>query len=373
LKRILFYFGHPSQFLFAKDTIKTLFSSGNKVYVLIKEKDVLEDLVKAEGLHYEYLQDAKRSNSKTGLFLSLIKRDWHLLKFMKNNPVDVLVGTDASLAHAGRIFGKDVITVLEDDYDIIKHLAKVTYPFTNHILVPEVCDVGKYTEKKIGYPGYMKLAYLTTGRFLPDRSRVKLKMEPYFLLRLSALQAHHDVGVKGLNDSLLRNIIQILEKKGRVYISSEKNLKDDFEPYRLDLNPSDIHHYLYYSELFISDSQSMSVEAALLGVPSIRYSDFAGKISVLNELEENYQLTFGIKPGNTNALFEKIEALLAMDDRRNIFQRRRRKMLGEKIDVSAFLTWFLQDYPESVDVLKDNPEFYDQFKFTDEQLNSMDY
>lgn len=372
MNTILFYLAHPAQFLFAKATILELLSAGKNIHLFIKKKDVLEELVKAEGMNYVCIQESKKSNSKTGLILSMLKRDWKLISFMKENPVDILIGTDASVAHAGRIFGKKVITVLEDDFDIIKHLAKVTYPFTNHILVPNVCDVGKYKQKKIGYPGYMKLAYLAPGRFVPNRSKVEQSEVPYFLLRLSALQAHHDVGVKGLSDSILRNIIRELEKSGRVYISSEKKLKKEFEPYRLHLHPSDIHHYMYYSEMFISDSQSMSVEAALLGVPSIRYSDFAGRISVLNELENTYNLTYGIKPKDTELLFKIIDKLLNMDDRRGVFQLRRKNMLSEKIDVSAFLTWFLQHYPQSVQVLRDNRDYYDRFKFTEEQLNRID-
>ena len=38
--------------------------------------------------------------------------------------------------------------------------------------------------------------------------------------------------------------------------------------------------------MLVCDSQSMTVEAAILGIPSIRYSDFSGRIGVLEELEK---------------------------------------------------------------------------------------
>ncbi len=57
-----------------------------------------------------------------------------------------------------------------------------------------------------------------------------------------------------------------------------------------------MHHVLSFASLLICDSQSMSVEAAMLGVPSLRYSSFSGRISVLEELEHQYGLTYGINP-----------------------------------------------------------------------------
>jgi len=367
----LFYFAHPAQFLFARNSVRRLKKSGHQVHVLIKGKDVLEDLISGSGIAYHNILPEKRGNSKLAILYSLLKRNLKLISFLRNNKTDVLIGTDASIAQVGKLFGKETITILEDDYDIIRQLAKLTYPYTKHILVPYPCEVGPYEHKKIGYPGYMKLAYLGPGLFKPDRSIVNLPEAPYFLLRLSALQAHHDEGVKGLNDQVLLEIIQKLNRHGNVYISSEKELKPDFEQYRLQLNPADIHHYLYFSEMFVSDSQSMSVESALLGVPSIRVSDFAGRISVLNELEDDYQLTFGIKPGDNDALMGKLEELLFMENRKNIFHKRRFNMLSEKIDVSEFFTWFLMEYPQSVDELKKNPDYVDRFKYDQNVLDEI--
>jgi hypothetical protein len=37
-------------------------------------------------------------------------------------------------------------------------------------------------------------------------------------------------------------------------------------------------------------------------------------------------------------------------------------MLSEKIDVTAFLVWFIKNYPKSVKIMKENPEFQERFK-----------
>jgi predicted glycosyltransferase len=93
-------------------------------------------------------------------------------------------------------------------------------------------------------------------------------------------------------------------------INSKEVIRNMDYKYQLKINPSDMHHLLYLSDLLISDSQSMSMEAAMLGTPSIRISDFAGRISVLNELELKFGLTFGYKPNQVKPIIDKIDELL---------------------------------------------------------------
>jgi len=33
---------------------------------------------------------------------------------------------------------------------------------------------------------------------------------------------------------------------------------------------------------------------------------------------------------------------------------KRKRMLSDKIDVTAFMIWFIEKYPESVDIMKEN-------------------
>ena len=105
----------------------------------------------------------------------------------------------------------------------------------------------------------------------------------------------------------------------------------------------------------------MSVEAAMLGTPSIRFSDFAGKISVLEELEYKYGLTYGIRPSNPEKLIRTIKKLISTPNLKDVWQHLRWKMLSEKIDVTAFMVWLIENYPKSVRLIKNNPEY--QFKF----------
>ena len=88
---------------------------------------------------------------------------------------------------------------------------------------------------------------------------------------------------------------------------------------------------------------------------------FVGKISVLEKLEHKYSLTFGIKSTDPEKLYKKIDDLFLMPNRKKEFQLRRQKMLVESIDVTAFMVWFVENYPNSVKIMKDNPDY--QWKF----------
>jgi len=357
--KLLFYFGHPSQYHFLKYTLKALRKKGHQITLLIKTKDVLASLMKENEEKYINIQPEGRQDSKFSILFGLLKRDLRLFRCTFRKEYDLFVGTDPSLSHIGFLLRIPVITVLEDDIEVIPYLAKLTYPFTSNIVTPTTVRVGKFESKKIPYAGYMKLAYLHPYYFTP----VSLDIEkPYFLLRLSQLNAHHDFGIKGISETFLDQIVGLLSQSGTVYISSEKPLSPKYESYQLSISPSEMHQYLANASMLISDSQSMSMEAAMLGVPSIRFNDFAGKISVLEELEHRYELTFGVAPDHPELLIKKLNELLAEPDLSEKFQLRRQKMLSEKIDVTAFMIWLIENYPASVNRLIENPDYQLQFK-----------
>lgn len=360
--KILFFFSHPAQFLFSKNAIERLREKGHSVHTLIKTKDILSTLLDETGWEYYNLLPKERGNNKVSIVFSLIKRDWKLYRYVRKNKIQLLIGTDASLAHVGKLLGIPCITITEDDYDVIRHLGNLTYPFTTKIFAPVLCDVGKWDDIKIGYHGYMKLAYLHPNVFTPLKSKISVdSTKPYFIIRLSGLSAHHDFGIKGLSDEKLDQIIEKLLVKGDVYISSEKTLPEKYNKYLLKIPVSDIHHYLFFANMLICDSQSMAVEASMLGTPNIRISSFAGRISVLEELEHKYQLTIGIKPDD-ETIFDKIDELSNKPDLKEIYANRRQLMLNDKIDVTAYFTWLIDNYPKSMDVIKEKPEFQLSFK-----------
>ena len=129
-----------------------------------------------------------------------------------------------------------------------------------------------------------------------------------------------------------------------------------------------MHHVMAFASLYIGDSQTMAAEAGVLGVPFVRFNDFVGRIGYLNELENDYELGYGIKvsaDGSVDRLCERVEALVAMkaEERQSLFQSRRQSMLSDKIDCAKFLTWFIENYPSSAqEVRSAGPDFWNRFK-----------
>ena len=240
-----------------------------------------------------------------------------------------------------------VISIGEDDADVVPNYAKLTYPGASVILCPDTCDCGKWNGKAVKYPGYQELGYLHPENFTPDKAVVAKYFnpdKPYFLMRFSGLNAHHDVGIRGIDNRIAGKLVSLLEPHGDVYITSERPLDPDCEKYRIAINPLDIHHVMAFADLYLGDSQTMAAEAGVLGVPFVRFNDFVGRIGYLNELENKYELGYGIKPDREDMLYETVERLLAMPDRRAVFQQRRERMLSEKINFADFLTQFIENY-----------------------------
>lgn len=114
----------------------------------------------------------------------------------------------------------------------------------------------------------------------------------------------------------------------------------------------------------------------------MRFNDFVGRIGYLRELEDVYELGYGIhatllasdspirradgsvQSSGVEELYKRVEELVAMpsDQRRATFQSRRQKMLSEKIDCAKFLTYFIESYPQSVDETKmADKEFWEKY------------
>jgi predicted glycosyltransferase len=106
----------------------------------------------------------------------------------------------------------------------------------------------------------------------------------------------------------------------------------------------------------------MTSEAAVLGTPSVRLNSFAGRIAYLEAEEHRYGLTFSFLPGRTAEMIAKTAALIGNPDLKAEWQEKRARLLREMIDVTAFMVWFAESYPESRQEMLKNPEVVSKFR-----------
>jgi len=232
-------------------------------------------------------------------------------------------------------------------------------------LSPACCNNGAFDSKSVKYNSYHELAYLHPNHFTADQTIVEKYFSsttPYFILRFAKLNAYHDTNIGGINTEIAQKIIDILKPHGRIYITSERELEPQFEEYRIQINPLDMHHVMAFAQIYIGDSQTMAAEAGVLGVPFVRFNDFVGRISYLAELEDVYRLGYGIKTTDVKGLYTIIKKLVTLPDRKQIYQERRKNMLLEKIDYAQFLTWFIDEYPMSSAIMKQDPDYQYRFR-----------
>ena len=306
--------------------------------VVAREKDVLFKLLENENWRIIRLPQRK-GKTKLGLISNILSRELKMLRLSLRHKPDVLIGTDLVITHIGRLLGIPSIVVNEDDSHAVPLMAKLAFPYATKILAPNCCDQSPANHKKIGYEGYHELAYLHPAVFSPNKSDLPEEFQnvsSYYILRFASLNAHHDDGRRGIDDILALELVELLSTKGAVFITSERTLPENLEPYRIGIHPSKMHSVLAFSSGYIGDSQTMAAEAAVLGVPSIRFNDFVGELNYLEELEKKYSLTTGIRSTEKEKLIELVKKWVKLDDKSDELKNRKYAMLEATIDVCQF-------------------------------------
>ena len=363
--RVILGLGHPAHFHLFKNLILSFKRKSISFKIVINDKDILCDLLTEANLDYYLLANREERITRFSKLKRLVTANRNLNKVVKKYNPTLLMGCIPQIGHVGFINNISSIFFAEDDFKATYLQGLILYPFIEKVITPNITDIKIFRFKKIGYKGYHELAYLSPGYFKPDISRINKYIDTskkFYLLRFARLSAHHDFGKKGISIELTRKIIEIFKPLGNIYITSEIALDEELEKYRIKVPSSDIHHALYFAELLICDSQTMAAEAAVLGTPSLRFNDFVGKLGYLEELEHKYGLTYGIKTDQPDQLLNKIRELLANDNLKTEWQKKRKIMLEDMIDVTAFMVWLIENYPQSVQQLKDNPDIQNKFK-----------
>jgi uncharacterized protein len=342
--RLLIYLGHPAHYYIFQQVIKHCIANGIPLQVAIKKKDVLEDLLRNENVPYINIMPHERSLTAWGIIKGIGYRAKEVLSIARSFKPTVMAGTSAEIPWVGKLLGIKTYVFNEDDYDVVKNFCRVAYPMATAVVAPNVCNVGKYDYKKTAYNSYHELAYLHPQVFTPNSAIAQRYVDitqPYFILRFSGLGAFHDVGKTGITDAKALQLVKLLLPYGKVYITSERLTSAELAPYQLNIQPIHMHHIMNYATMYIGDSQTMTAEAAVLGVPAYRYNDFVGKLSYLTELENVYQLAKGFTTNNWDAMLEAIAIDLKNTSLKQVHATRLQQLLSEKINAAEFIQQLL--------------------------------
>lgn len=346
---ILVDIGHPAHVHLFRNLITLLGERGHKVVVTVRDLPPATTLLGHYGIPYIII--GSRGGSLAGKGLTQLLLDIRMVKLGRKHSVDLAIGSSITVAHASRLGMMRSVVFDDDDDEVQPLMTRFGHPFAHRLLSPAALRGHRRQRSAVYYEGYHELAYLHPGRFTPDPAipaMAGLKPgEKYFIMRFNLFKAHHDTGVHGLTLARKLRLAERLSEEGKVFVTTEGKLEPELEKYRFPVAPHLIHSFLAGATLFAGDSQTMTSEAAVLGVPALRCNTLARSISYLNEQELKYGLTYGFLPAEFENMMKKIDELLSMPNLKEEWQRRRHVMLSEKIDVTSFMLNYLEDYYNS--------------------------
>lgn len=328
---------HPVQALLLRPVIERLSQAGYHTRVFARDKDVTLDLLGRFGIPATIL--ARRRQGRLGSAIELVARETRLLRLAWTQRPRAIIGTSVHAARVGRLTGALSVVINDDDAAAVPLFATLAYPLADVIVKP-ACLGFENHPRQVTYRGNQQLFYLHPARFLPDPAiRRELGFEQsqrFGVIRLSALDAHHDEGVRGLSGTHLREIARRVPRDVVMLASLEtdRDIPEGWKPIRVP--PERLHHVLAAAEFFLGDGQTMTAEAAVLGTPALRLNDFVGRISYLKELE-GYGLAFGFRPGEEPAFLERLVEIVDGSRPRAAFTEARSRFLSDTIDPLPWL------------------------------------
>jgi len=358
--KILIDIGHPAHVHYFKNIARHFIFNNGSVLFTTRDKDVAIQLLKA--YKFDFINFGKNFKS---IFGKIFGGFYFTIRFflitLRFKPTLILNASPYS-AFVSYILRIPHIS-LEDTFNMEQ--VKLYLPFTKVVFTGDYYHtvLGK---KEIKYSGYQELIYLHPNYFKPDPSILDVlgikRNEKYVIIRFVSWSSSHDVGHKGISYENKIRAIREFSKYVKVFITSESKLTDELKPYQIKIPPEKMHDVLAFAFMIYGESATMVSEGSMLGVPGI-YLDNTGRYYTRDQ-EDRYGLVFNYTESleDQEKSIQKGVELLTTPGVKEEWQKRRGKMLADKIDVTAFLVWFVENYPESIQIMKKNPEYQLRFK-----------
>jgi hypothetical protein len=333
-------------------------SHGHKFFITTRDKEVTLNLLDEYNL--PYFNRGKGRNGLLWKILYMLKADYILFKKAKVFKPDIFLSFGIMYAaQASSFLRKPHIAFDDTEHAWFQQL--MNNPFSEVVLTPS-CFTKKFGKKQINFESYMELAALHQRYFSPNPEIYQiLGLQPgekFILFRFVSWNASHDIGQKGMPHNEKVRLVSELSKFAKVLISSETELPISLKQYQIIVPPHRMHDVQAFASLFIGEGATMASECAVLGTPAIFINSLA--VGYCTEEEEKYQLVFNFR--TPEDILEKALELIQMPNLRETFQQRRQKLLNDKIDLTAFMVWFVENYPQSGKIMKENPDYQFNFK-----------
>ena len=350
--KIFIDIGHPAHVHYFKNFIWIMEGKGHTFTIVARDKEVVFDLLDFYG--FKYLNRGEGKKGLLGKLLYTFSADFFILKkALKLKPDLFLSAGSAYAAHVAWLLRKPHIALDDTDHNSFQQMMYV--PFTKAILTPEVFqkDFGK---KHVRFNGFLELGSLHPKRYKSAKENIRQLLnisqnERFVILRFVSWNATHDRGLRGLSLEDKYLLVKELSKHATVIISSEAGLPDDLKKYLFSVHPALMHDVLKEASLLVSESLTMAAEAAFLGTPAICIST-----AQAGTLDEEVRLGLIELFRSSDGLVERAVNAIQEINLKETFKLKSQNVVMEKTDLTALVVWFVENFPESLNIMKKNPE-----------------
>lgn len=351
--------GHPAHVHYFRNFVKIMQDKGHVFLITARDRSMIHYLLQKYNL--PFYNRGKGRNGVIGKFLYMLYADFLLLKRALHFKPDLFLSFASPYAAQTAWLMRKLHVVLDDtEHAKFGHL--FYRPFSTVFLNPS-CFYKNFGKRQLFFNSYMEYCYLHPEFFIPNikvYSQLGIaNNEKYVMLRFVSWQANHDIGQSGLTFELKLDLINLLSTRYRVFVSSEGRIEDDrISKYFIKVPPESMHDVLNYAEFLITESGTMASEASILNTPVI-YVNSLPLMGYLQDEKEN-GLLFHFK--NSNGVREKVIELMNIVDIKKTFKPKNSQLLENKINPTSFLVWFIENYPNSFNVMKSNPDYQNRFR-----------
>jgi len=337
--RVLIDILHPAHAHFFRNFYAEMEGRGHEVRIIARDKDRSVELLRAFDLPY---QQISQQMSGAGLAVEMAQRTPRLMKVMRSFKPDVMTGImGPSIALASALSLRRVPAVVFYDTEFAVQTNRIVYPLAHSVCTPD-CYQGQVRGRHLTYAGYHELAYLHPNRFQPDPAVLAdfgvSPDVPYSIVRFVSWQAVHDRRERGLSAKQKRHLVEVLQRRGRVLISSEAPLTADLADLAVRGPVDQIHHLIAQASVVVGESATMSSEAAVLGVPAV-FIATTGR-GYTDDQERRYGLVGHFTEDQYDMALSAVDEILA--EPAQAWRAARQRLLDEKIDVTAWMVDYFE-------------------------------
>lgn len=358
--KILIDINHPAHVHYFRNLIRIMKSHGHEFIVVNRDDKMINQLLDYYEINHIIRNKRPEKKNTIKSLLYLLGCICACMKASFIHKPNMYLGfASLPVSISSILFRKPCIILDDTEHNKLNH--RLYLPGASVVLTPFYYNID-LGEKQLRFNAYVEQLYMHSHYFTKNENTINeqgVKSDEYVLVRYIAYDAHHDKDVKPLCDEQKKAIIQLLAQKYRVLLSMEKNNQDEFyKPYLVHFSPEKMHDIETGAKFLVAEGATMASEAFVNGVPYLYLNPL--RVGYVDQQQQAMPQYF-FQTTDYQEAINAINHLASIPvDKDSI----KASIEATTMDPTLFLVWFVENYPRSVQITRDNQhnnEFWNQF------------